>query len=226
MKVEILHITPLEILIKAIRKCYESEERSDSFYLYDKQGYEKKEYVLGPKDKELIQKVIKLDHTSTLEHIIINYELSGYSRALLQEKSRTRHASVSEKSTRYCLKQLKTAPVFYDSIKKYNVDEAKKYIIFTGEEQVDRASIQALENLRQCVVAGIPNDKTKFCLPDSLQSTCIFSINLRSLQNLLKTRTAPSALWEYRKLAYKMYDIIPEEYKFILSGFVYKENDN
>jgi thymidylate synthase (FAD) len=81
----------------------------------------------------------------------------------------------------------------------------------------------ALENLRICIVDGIANDKAKFCLPDSLQSECIFTINARSLRNFFELRTGPRAMWEIRQLAYMMWDAIPEEYRFMFIDTIHPE---
>ena len=228
MKVELLHVTPLDIAIHAIRKCYDSEEKSDSYWTTENSVCHKNEFFLGEKDKKLIKQIIASGHTSTIEHINFSFELSGYSRALLQEKSRHRIASVSERSTRYCLGNMKNEKPFlipklnFMDVDQFHWDEIKKYIVLTGIEQVDQSSALALENLRLCIVAGIPNDKAKFCLPDSLQSECVFTINARSLRNWFHLRTNKRAMWEIRKLAYKMFEVIPEDYKFIFEDCMFE----
>ena len=153
------------------------------------------------------------------KHLNFTFDMSGYSRALLQEKSRHRIASVSEKSTRYCLKKMITEPSFLTASR----EKLEEYLVFTGEEMVDNYSIQALENLRVCIVAGIPNDKAKFCLPDSLISECILTLNARSLRNLLSLRSNIRAMWEIRKMAYGMFEVIPNKYKFLFEDCMYKE---
>jgi thymidylate synthase (FAD) len=210
----------MEILVSAIRKCYDSGLKSDSGYIRSEHDEDQWVYELGQKDKGLIESVIKNGHTSTLEHVTFNFDLSGYSRALLQEKSRHRMASVSEKSTRYCLGKMKTEKSFFIAPGVIDHDLAKKYVVYTGIDQVDDASVYALEALRLCIVAGVPNDKAKFCLPDSLMSECIFSINARSLRNWFELRTGPRALWEIRDLAFAMYDAIPVDYQFIFSDCI------
>lgn len=209
IEVELLHITPLEVLVKAIRCCYDSQYRSDSRYI---DGI----YKLGIKDRELIGKIIDSAHHSCLEHITLNYHLKGYSRALLQEKSRHRISSVSEKSTRFCLGKLKKEnPFIVDNIVNY--EKAKEYLVFTGIQQVDDYSIKALEALRECIASGISNDKAKYCLPDSLKSEGYFTINVRSLRNFFELRTNSDALWEIQDLSKLMYKAIPDEYKFLFT---------
>ena len=119
MKVELLHNTPLWVCAKAIRKCWASEDKSDSYYSVtwndniplaecDISTSDKEAIHCGTKDKELINRVgNKNKHKSTLEHLVYTFDIDGISRACLQELARHRIASYSVKSTRYTLKELK-----------------------------------------------------------------------------------------------------------------------
>jgi thymidylate synthase (FAD) len=111
--VELLHVTPLQILVGAIRQCYESQDKSDSGTNYKEicEGWK-----LGPKDKALIETITKDGHGSTLEHINFNFQIKGISRLNLQELARHRMASYSVKSTRYTLKELKNEEPFIEDI--------------------------------------------------------------------------------------------------------------
>ena len=122
--------TSLEITAHAIRTCWQSFDKSDNG---------------GQKDKELIDRVgNKFKHSSTLEHLVYNFYIKGISRALLQELARHRIASLSVKSTRYTLKELKNRPPF----KEDDFKEAEKFIVLTDNVMVDIASIKALNNLQ------------------------------------------------------------------------------
>ncbi|NPA73584.1 MAG: FAD-dependent thymidylate synthase [Epsilonproteobacteria bacterium] len=197
MKVKLLHYTPLLVCANAIRTCWQSFDKSDNG---------------GEKDKELIDRVgNKYKHASTLEHLNYSFYIEGVSRALLQEFARHRMASLSVKSTRYTLKELKEEPEFT----LQDIDRAKKYLVFTNVALVDEMSIKALENLRKVLVEGISNDKAKYCLPESYKTELTWSINARSLQNFLRLRSSKSALWEIRKLAMKIYDSLPQDHKYL-----------
>jgi len=166
----------------------------------------------GEKDRELIDRVgNKFKHSSTLEHITYNFYIKGISRALLQELARHRMASLSVKSTRYTLKELKDEEEFLVTDKK----RASKYLVMTDIEIVDEMSIKALENLRLVLKKGISNDKAKYCLPESYKTELTWSINARSLQNFLSLRSDKSALWEIRDLSYKIYENLPEDHKYL-----------
>ncbi|AHJ14521.1 FAD-dependent thymidylate synthase [Sulfurospirillum multivorans] len=199
MKITLNHYTPLLICADAIRTCWQSFDKSD-------EG--------GEKDKELIDRVgNKFKHASTLEHLVYNFYIEGVSRALLQELARHRMASLSVKSTRYTLKELKNE----ESFTCKDVERASKYLVLTGVEMVDAMSIKALENLRLVLVEGISNDKAKYCLPESYKTELTWTVNARSLQNFLTLRSDKSALWEIQNLAHALYDALPEEHKYLFT---------
>ena len=204
MKITLNHYTPLLICADAIRTCWQSFDKSD-------EG--------GEKDKELIDRVgNKFKHASTLEHLVYNFYIEGISRALLQELARHRMASLSVKSTRYTLKELKNEESFTIADKQ----RASKYLVLTDVDMVDEMSIRALENLRLVLQQGISNDKAKYCLPESYKTELTWTVNARSLQNFLTLRSDKSALWEIQNLAHALYDALPEEHKYLFS---LKENN-
>jgi len=233
MKVELLNYTPLYIASIAIRTCWNSQDKSDTipdinnkcgskntepFENNDQIGidciniFDYTEIHIGDKDKELIDRVgNKFKHSSTLEHISYNFYISGVSRALLQELARHRMASISVKSTRYTLKELKKCAVF--GHREYK--RASEFIVLTLNNDVNTASIIALNNLQTLLRNNISNDIAKYCLPESYKTELTWTINARSLQNFLSLRTSNSALWEIRNLAYAIYDSLPEEHKYL-----------
>lgn len=218
MEIKLKHIAPIDLIVDAIRQCYDSGDLSDSKWEDVAPEWENSDmyYVLGPKDKALIQRIIKSGHESTLEHCQITFEVKGFSRAVLQELARHRiGTSLSVKSTRYTLKELKDEESFlYKSWDKQKA-RAEKYLVMTGNDQVDAASISALERLRLLVASGLPNDYTKFCMPESYKVDAIITMNVRSLRHFLILRKVLRALWEIRNLANGMEAVIPEEYLFM-----------
>ena len=88
---------------------------------------------------------------------------------------------------------------------------AEKYIHLTGDDDVDYASICALENLRELVIMGKSNDKAKYALPECWRVRLTASINMRSLQNFLSLRTDKRALPEIQHLAHLIYKALPAD---------------
>jgi len=200
MQVTLHHHTPLVICSDAIRTCWQSFDKSDNG---------------GEVDRALIDRVgNKFKHASTLEHIVYNFYVAGISRALLQELARHRMASLSVKSTRYTLKELKEEPSFAID----NKERAEKYLVMTGVDIVDEMSIRALENLRIVLVEGISNDRAKYCLPESYKTELTWTINARSLQNFISLRSDKAALWEIRDLANMVYATLPEEHQYLFEN--------
>jgi len=123
-------------------------------------------------------------------------------------------ASLSVKSTRYTLKELKEEPSFAID----NKERAEKYLVMTGVDMVDEMSIRALENLRIVLVEGISNDRAKYCLPESYKTELTWTINARSLQNFISLRSDKAALWEIRDLANMVYATLPEEHQYLFEN--------
>jgi len=197
MEVTLMHHTPLDICAYAIRTCWQSFDKSD-------EG--------GEKDKALIDRVgNKYKHASTLEHLVYTFYVKGISRALLQELARHRMASLSVKSTRYTLKELKNIEAF----KENDYENAKQFIVLTGNNLVDTASIKALNNLQTILKEGISNDIAKFCLPESYKTELTWTINARSLQNFIELRSNKSALWEIREMAQKLFNALPSDHQYL-----------
>ena len=196
MNIKLLNFTPLEIAIKAIRKCYDS--CSDN---------------LGEKDMKLLEAIIKNDHTSTIEHINYTFEIDGISRACLQELARHRHASLSVESTRYTLRNL---------IQEYKKDDFlySDYLVLTGDSQMDQWSIDSLNRVISLLEKGYKNDQAKYLLPESYKTNLIWTINARSLRNFLKLRSSSKALWEIRELANNIFNAIPDSHKILFKDII------
>lgn len=204
MQITLMHHTPLEVCAHAIRTCWQSFDKSD-------EG--------GEKDKALIDRVgNKFKHASTLEHITYTFYIQGISRALLQELARHRMASLSVKSTRYTLKELKEC----DPFKEQDYQGASRFIVLTNHEAVDTASIKALNALQAVLKSGTSNDIAKYCLPESYKTELTWTINARSLQNFLSLRSNKAALWEIQDLAHTIFEALPEEHKYLFETCIYK----
>lgn len=200
--VVLLHHTPLSVCTQAIRQCWDSFNRSDDG---------------GPKDRNLVYKVgVTNNHSSTLEHLFYNFEIKGVSRALLQELARHRIASLSVKSSRYTLKELKAVY----PIDGCNLGTVGRWCVLTGVVEVDRAAGRQLAVVQSLLQQVVPNDIVKYALPEAYKTALSWSINARSLQNFLSLRTNSSALWEIRRLAFAVLAAVPEDHRYLLEDFI------
>lgn len=219
MTVQLLYHTPLYISDKAISQCWNKP--------------------CDPANPNLarMERVInKHKHASTAEHLVYSFAINDISRACLQELARHRMASPTVKSSRYTLGELKSEQPFIsgcstlDSLADVEwytpdaYDRACKYLVMTTSEQTNIASILALDNLIEIMQnTNIANDQLKYCLPESYKTSLSWTINARSLQNFLSLRSAPSALWEIRDLANAIYNVLPDDHKFLFTEHLHKE---
>nr|QGT50302.1 flavin-dependent thymidylate synthase [uncultured Helicobacter sp.] len=211
IQITLLHFTPIHICSNAIRTCWQSFAKGDNG---------------GEKDKELIDRVgNKYKHASTLEHLYYNFYIKGISRACLQELARHRLTSLSVKSSRYTLKELRNVPSFLP-VNEENFARAEAFVVFTNNEKVNIASLKALENLREILHEGISNDLAKFAMPESYRTELSWSINARSLQNFLSLRTSKSALWEIQDLAKAIFEALPDDHRFIFEDCIQNHSHN
>jgi len=191
MQVELLHHTPLEVADKAISKCWDK--------------------TTDKPDQRMYRVANKFKHSSTIEHINYTFDIDGISRACLQELSRHRMQSLSVKSTRYTLKELKEE------------GDPLKYLVFTNNVIIDEANILQLVKIKEALKLGISNDVVKYMLPEAYKTSLVSTMNMRALQNFLSLRTDKAALKEIRELAHKMYEVLPDTHKFMLKDFVKEE---
>jgi len=210
MRVSLLFASPLWVCAYATRKSKDSHKFSDT------NGKD-----IGEKDFKLIKRVgIELGHSSVLEHIVMSFNIDGISRALLQELVRTRIASYTVKSTRYTLGQLKSEDKFIDD-SFIDFERAKKYLVFTDNKNINIKQIKHLEDLREIITDGAPNDVAKYLLPESFKTSLVMTINMRSLQNMCDMRTSHRALKEYRNLCHAIYNSLDDKYRELLSNFMH-----
>lgn len=191
MEVKLLDCTKIINVMDSIRECYDSFDKSDNG---------------GPVDQSLVRRIIENGHTSTLEHGIYHFQITGFSRAVLQELSRHRIASPSVRSTRYTLKKMLRSN-----------ESLENFIVMTGNTNVDLGNIATLARIKGLMLEdpNIKNDHLKYMIPEALKVDERLTINARSLRNLLKLRLSPRALWEIRELAAKIFDCIPEAHKLL-----------
>lgn len=222
IKVTLLHSTPLHIASDGARTCWSSQDKSDTEpagWCDDTMGSRWRTKQIGPKDLALIDRVgNQYHHASILEHITFNFFIDGISRACLQEVSRHRVASLSVKSSRYTISELRKEEPFteytdmnYQEYLPTGRERAEKYLVMTTDERVNRYSILALDNLRDLVATGMSNDLSKYAIPESYRTQLTWSINLRSLQNFLSLRTDKKALPEIQHLAHLIYAQLPTD---------------
>ena len=163
-----------------------------------------KEYV----PSEVLTRIIKAGHESILEHINLTFSIKGLSRACLQELARHRHISLSVESTRHTLRKHLESKQWVENL-------ADKLL------PIQRDLLYYVSRLAE--VSDYTNDELKYYLPEFWPTNLILTLNIREFRHILKLRTAPQALKEFRFLARSMFREVPEQFKYLLQDCVHDE---
>ena len=173
---------------------------------------------------EVLGRIISKGHESILEHITLTYSVKGLSRACLQELARHRHISLSVESTRHTLcKQLTNEnPKLLQAIEEIlSVKVKAKDSPFYWHEEYFAWLQRVLKDN-----PDMTNDKLKYFLPEFWPTNLILTSNIRELRHILKLRTSPAALNEFRVLAYSLFEAVPESFRYLLEDCVYREAEH
>lgn len=144
----------------------------------------------------MIAMLLKMGHTSPLEHVSFTFGIEA-SRACLNQLVRHRIASYSQQSQRYvradgfsCV----VPPTVRDS-------QDANAVINEAVEAARRAYACLLE-------MGIPKEDARYVLPVGTMSRILATFNARSLYNLFKLRCCERAQWEIRDIAREMLALV------------------
>jgi thymidylate synthase (FAD) len=147
-------------------------------------------------EKELrgvLEQVMKLGHTSVIEHASFTFAISDVSRSLTHQLVRHRIASYSQQSQRY-VNLTEPNYVIPSSIAK-NAKMKKTY-----EETMELIWKQ----YNKLLELGIPAEDSRYVLPNATCTNIMVTMNARSLLNFFELRCCLHAQWEIRQLANKM----------------------
>lgn len=147
-------------------------------------------------DKELnsiLKFVMKLGHTSIVEHTSFTFAISNVSRSLTHQLVRHRIASYAQQSQRYV--NLKEPNYVVPPKIEKNKTMRKAY---------NKTMQNIWEQYNHLLDMGIPAEDARYVLPNATCSNIIVTMNARSLLNFFELRCCLHAQWEIRTLANKM----------------------
>ena len=160
--------------------------------------------------REVLARIIAAGHESVLEHINLTYSVKWLSRACLQELARHRHISLSVESTRHTRRK---------QLENEECVEALADKLMPCERDL------LYYLVRLAKISDYKNDELKYYVPEFWPTNLILTSNIRELRHIIKLRSAPAALREFRELARAMYEAVPEEFKYLLADCMYKEEE-
>jgi thymidylate synthase (FAD) len=141
----------------------------------------------------VLEEVIKLGHTSVIEHTSFTFTISDVSRSLTHQLVRHRIANYAQQSQRYVdFKEPNyvTPPTISKNNKMKKAYEETMTIIW--------------KQYNKLLEMGIPAEDSRFILPNAVCTNIMVTMNARSLLNFFELRCCQHAQWEIRELAYKM----------------------
>lgn len=147
-------------------------------------------------EKELstiLEYVMKLGHTSVVEHTCFTFAISDVSRSLTHQLVRHRIASYAQQSQRYV-----------------NLEEPNYVVPPTIEKdkKLKKAYEETMDVIwkqyNKLLEMNIPAEDSRYMLPNATCTNIIVTMNARSLLNFFELRCCLHAQWEIRKLANKM----------------------
>jgi thymidylate synthase (FAD) len=143
--------------------------------------------------KLVLIEVMKLGHTSVVEHSCFSFAISDVSRSLTHQLVRHRIASYAQQSQRYVNLN---DPNYVTPPKIAKNKQMKKAYEKTMKEIWD--------HYNNLLDMGIPAEDARYILPNAACSNIIVTMNARSLLNFFELRCCLHAQWEIRQLANKM----------------------
>jgi len=143
--------------------------------------------------KEILEYVMKLGHTSVIEHSSFTFAISDVSRSLTHQLVRHRIASYAQQSQRYV--NLNTPN--YVTPPKIKKDKKMK-------KAYDKTMQNIWKEYNKLLELGIPAEDSRYVLPNAACTNIIVTMNARSLLNFFELRCCMHAQWEIRQLANKM----------------------
>jgi len=141
----------------------------------------------------VLEQVLKLGHTSVIEHASFTFAISDVSRSLTHQLVRHRIASYSQQSQRYV-----------------NLNEPN-YVIppsIGKNKKMKKAYEETMEAIwahyNKLLKLKIPAEDARYVLPNATCTNIMVTMNARSLLNFFELRCCLHAQWEIRLLANKM----------------------
>jgi thymidylate synthase (FAD) len=141
----------------------------------------------------ILEQVLKLGHTSVIEHTSFTFAISDVSRSLTHQLVRHRIASYSQQSQRYV-----------------NLNEPN-YVIppsIGKNKKMKKAYEETMgviwDYYNKLLKLKIPAEDARYVLPNGTCTNIMVTMNARSLLNFFELRCCLHAQWEIRLLANKM----------------------
>lgn len=222
MKVSLIGYTqffgvPSELSEGSIQKMRDKkqDEGSDGARLIECAGRTCYDSYGNGRESSLYHDHIKqVGHGSVTEHVTLNFFITDVSRGLTHELVRHRHASISQRSTRYVDESESTWAEHPLMVKYASAIDHKNVLVAVGKAQAAYTHI-ANELEKALIEDGVDKvsarkqarGAARGMLGNALTTELVWSCNVRSLRNFLEQRASEFADAEIRLLANNIYEL-------------------
>lgn len=177
------------------RKCYDS-------------------YGKGRSSAEYHGHIVESGHGSVLEHSFLTFEIEGVSRGLTHELVRHRvGVAISQRSTRYVDEsdcRLIVPPAFViqpgDGVETVNLKQLQQEVLLKGHQDSTANYIFLVHNGQHLKLdRKAARGAARSTLGNGIETSLVWTCNLRALLNVLRQRGSEAADAEIRRLAIELY---------------------
>ena len=153
----------------------------------------------GDVDKKLIDRVgNKMKHKSVLNHLNFTFFIENISTKMLM--ATTRHDVGTE---------------FSVQSSRYTCKKSELTYTLTKNPKINIALSKIVDIINEAINDGGSCDNISMLLPQSFQYTLTATFSLGALQHFWQLRDSKDAHYDIRELSEKLFEEIPEEYKYL-----------
>lgn len=206
MKVDLIRYTPdgEKLIASAAKLCYSPVGIGEI-----------EENLTEEETERFLNHLMKLGHSSPLEHISFTFAVEGVSRTLTHQLVRHRLASYSQQSQRYVkveeleyitppsILENEEAKEIYDNLM---TEISKAYTKMTELLEKDKEDLKDSQKEKASI------EDARYILPNGTETKIIFTMNARSLLHFISLRTCQRAQWEIREMATRCLVLAKEIY--------------
>ena len=170
-------------------------------------------------NKKLVKKLIDLGHETPFEQQVFRFLIHGIPMYIGEQLLRHRIASPLKRSFRYThpqkgieqdrwdsvefLNSLVHVPPEFLGLREYHIQESDKLF-----KEVMEHFKKSFDLYNKLVENGLRKEAARCVLPWGMRTTLYWTMNMRSIMNLMRLRLNKAAQWEMRELAKAMARIL------------------
>ena len=239
MKVQITNYSnmehPIVTIYKAYRLCYSKGEQCEIALPtlengeldYDKMG-------------KFITNLVKMGHTTPLEHVSFTFELSGVSRALTHQLVRHRTGKFNQQSQRYCklgqfeyvmppsiredlelrnrfIQEMNRDQYAYDFfVEKLMTKSLMKQGLMKSTDKLEDVKLKHKAEFIKAEKLAI--EDARYVFPNACCSNITVTMDLNNFRKFYSLRNCTHSQWEIRQLAKEMGNQVRKIIPFALQG--------